>query len=266
MIIDSHQHLMLPYELQLEKLDEAGVDKAILFCTAPHPEKAKNYQELKKEMDALYSILAGVSTKEEGKKRLKQNIQDMVSVLKQYPDRFWGFGSIPLGLSLQETIQWIDEYIISNGLKGVGEFTPGSEEQVRQLEVIFEALEQFPSLPIWVHTFHPVSINGLRILMELTHKHPRVSVIYGHMGGSNWMELLEFARKTKNAFIDLSAAFSTLAVRMAVSELPERCLFSSDAPYGEPYLSRQLIEYVSPSDTVTQRVLGDNIQKLVGER
>ncbi|BBM56507.1 hydrolase [Leptotrichia trevisanii] len=50
MIIDSHEYLMLPTELQIEKMDKAGVDKAILFTTTPHPEKAKILDEFKNKM------------------------------------------------------------------------------------------------------------------------------------------------------------------------------------------------------------------------
>lgn len=39
MIINSHEHLMLPTEFQLKKLKRAGVDRAILFCTTPHPKQ-----------------------------------------------------------------------------------------------------------------------------------------------------------------------------------------------------------------------------------
>ena len=45
MIIDNHQHLILPTELQIEQMNKAGVDKAILFTTTPHPEKAKTPQK-----------------------------------------------------------------------------------------------------------------------------------------------------------------------------------------------------------------------------
>ena len=33
MIVDSHQHVMLPTSMQIKKMDDAGVDKAILFTT-----------------------------------------------------------------------------------------------------------------------------------------------------------------------------------------------------------------------------------------
>ena len=84
------------------------------------------------------------------------------------------------------------------------------------------------------------------------------------MGGSNWIDLIDFAKTVDNAYIDLSAAFSTLAARIAITELPDKCIYSSDAPYGEPLLSRQLIEYVSPSEEVTAKVLGNHILKLIG--
>ena len=64
-------------------------------------------------------------------------------------------------------------------------------------------------------------------------------------------------------YLDLSAAFASIATKMALIELPEKCLFSSDAPYGEPYLYRELIEFVSPSKEITDLALGDNIRKLL---
>lgn len=50
---------------------------------------------------------------------------------------------------------------------------------------------------------------------------------------------------------------------MALIEVPERCLYSSDAPYGEPYLCRQLIEFISPNKETTEMALGENIANLL---
>ena len=130
MIIDSHQHLILPTELQIEKMNKAGVDKAILFTTTPHPEKAKTLTEFKNEMSILFKILGGENSLENNKKRFKKDISDLMKVINNYPDKFYGFGTVPLGLSLEETQIWIKQYIIDNGLKGVGEFTPGNDKQV----------------------------------------------------------------------------------------------------------------------------------------
>lgn len=50
---------------------------------------------------------------------------------------------------------------------------------------------------------------------------------------------------------------------MALIELSQRCLFSSDAPYGEPYLYRELVEFVSPSKEIADMALGGNIKELL---
>ena len=50
---------------------------------------------------------------------------------------------------------------------------------------------------------------------------------------------------------------------MALVELPEKCLYSSDAPYGEPYLYKQLIEFVSPDQTTEKMALGENVLGLL---
>lgn len=263
MIIDSHEHMMLPTEMQLKMMDEAGVDKTILFCSAPHPEKASSLNEIEEEMTALYKVLSGDNSKEANIIRQKKNINDIVTVIKKYPDRFLGFGSVPLGMSLTETKDWINDCIVSNSLLGVGEFTPGNEQQILQLDTVFQAIETTVILPVWVHTFAPVTMKDIRILMELCEKYPKIPIIFGHLGGTNWIEVIKFAKTHNNVYLDLSAAFASIATKMALIELPEKCLFSSDAPYGEPYLYRELIEFVSPSKEITDLALGNNIRELL---
>lgn len=263
MIIDSHEHVMLPAADQVRKLEEAGVDQAILFSTAPHPEKTQNYAELKAEMAKLYKILAGANNKEANIVRMKKGNRELLQSIRTFPDKFFGFGSMPLGLTTEEMNVWISEDIVANGLKGIGEFTPGNDQQIKELEPVFQALTNFDHLPIWVHTFDPVTLAGLNDLIALTKKYPTVPVIFGHSGGYNWQTLLDFAETVDNAYIDTSATFSTLAARMLISELPEKCLFSSDAPYGEPLLNKELIEFVSPSKEIADRVLGENIAELL---
>ena len=263
MVIDSHEHIMFPIKTQLDKMDAAGVDKTVLFCTAPHPEKASTLSELEAEMAALNKILAGSNTKEDNISRLKKNIAEVAEAVRAYPDRFLGFGAVLLGMELEETEKWIDTQITSNSLYGIGEFTPGNEQQIRQLDTVFQALMDTRSYPVWVHTFHPVTMEGIKLLMSLCEKYPGIPVIFGHLGGSNWMEVIKFAKEHENIYLDLSAAFASIATKMALTELPERCLYSSDAPYGEPYLYRQLIEFVSPDKRTAEMALGENISRLL---
>lgn len=265
MIVDSHQHVMLPTAMQIQKMDHAGVDKAVLFTTTPHVEKAATttLDAIGAEMQVLYQLLAGGYSPEARITKMKATILELNQAIQQAPDRFYGFGPVPLGLSDEETNEWIRDYITGNSFKGIGEFTPGSETQITQLEAVFKALADYQGLPIWVHTFNPVTLSGIRILMELCRKYPTVPVIFGHMGGSNWMDVIAFAKDNENVYLDLSAAFTPLSVQTALTEVPEKCLFGSDAPFGEPQLCRQLIEFVSPSASVTEMALGCNIEKLL---
>ena len=61
MIVDSHQHVMLPTSMQIKKMDDARVDKAILFTTTPHVERAATatLDAIGAEMQVLYKLLSG---------------------------------------------------------------------------------------------------------------------------------------------------------------------------------------------------------------
>lgn len=93
--------------------------------------------------------------------------------------------------------------------------------------------------------------------MGLCEQYPRVPVIFGHLGGTNWIEVIKFAKTHKNVYLDLYTAFASLATRMVLIELPQRCL------YGEPYLYRELIEFVSPSKKIANMVLCNNVKELL---
>ncbi len=178
------------------------MDKTVLFCTAPHPEKAGTLKELEEEMAALHKILAGASSKEDNIRRLKKNISEVAEAVREYPECFLGFGSVPLGMGPEETEEWIDAQITSNFLYGIGEFTPGNEQQIMQLDTVFQALMVTRIYPVWVHTFHPVTMDGIKLLMDLCEEYPDIPVIFGHLGGSNWMEVIKFAKGLTGPFSD----------------------------------------------------------------
>lgn len=80
------------------------------------------------------------------------------------------------------------------------------------------------------------------------------------------MQTIKLAREVKNIYVDLSAQFSTLQTRVTLAELPDKCLFGTDAPYGEPSVSMDMICRLSPSSETTQKVLVENISKLLWGR
>ena len=66
-------------------------------------------------------------------------------------------------------------------------------------------------------------------------------------------------------WISFWRALYSLRVTVSSSDtlIGERCLYSSDAPYGEPYLYRQLIEFVGSDKRTVEMALGENISRLL---
>lgn len=261
MIIDSHAHVVLPIEKHIEMMDVSGIDKTVLFSTLVHPEKSNNYKEFTTEMNKLNQILNNKVNPLEA--RLNA-LEELNVAINQHPDRFVGFGSVPLSYSPGNGTlnDWIEKLVKEQKMKGLGEFTLGPG-QISLLEPIFKAASDYKSLPIWVHTFHPLNLKDIQELFLLTQKYENVPVIYGHMGGIHWLQTIEMIKETKNAYLDISAFYTTYALSLAIKEIPERTLFSSDFPYGDPYLNLQAIKRHTSSQEVADRVLGGNISKLL---
>ncbi|GIM46335.1 amidohydrolase [Collibacillus ludicampi] len=259
MIIDSHSHVMLPVEQQIELMNEAGINKTILFYTSIHPERVTDFQSFEQEMGKVFKILEGHVN---GAEARKKGIEEQMQSIHLYPDRFLAFGSVPIGLNDEETAEWVEKQVIDNGFKGLGEFTLASG-QINTLEPVFKSSYEFGYLPIWVHTFHPLGLNDIKELAELAKKYTKVPVIFGHLGGLNWLDTIKITKEISNAYIDVSAFYTTFALSLAMSELPERTLFSSDSPYGDPLLVRMAVERHSSDPYTRERVLGGNIAELL---
>lgn len=259
MVIDGHSHVVLPIEKHVSLMDEAGVDKTVLFSTLIHPEKAADMGHLKMEMSVLNEIIAGKRSAAEAG---FQSMSELGSAIHQYPDRFVGFGRVPIGLSYGDTASYIEKNVKNAGYVGLGEFTLGSG-QVNLLNVIFQASVSLDNLPIWIHAFNPLMIHDILDIAALAQKYSSVPVIIGHMGGSNWLETIELVAQAPNLFMDLSAYFSPLVLKMAIHELPYKCVFGVDLPYGDLLLARQGIERVCDDKYIQSRVLSENIRELL---
>lgn len=259
MVIDSHAHVMLPPERQVQLMEEAKVDCTILFSSIIHPEKAPNMEAFEEELKSLYDILNGV------KNPLQERIHaitELAKTIKENPTKYYGFGSIPLGLSYQDNLEWINKYIIANGFRGIGELTPGSG-RVSQIEPLFLASQEVGNLPLWVHTFMPLNFKDIKELLLLAKKYPAVPLILGHLGGTYWLDTLKAVKDIPNIYLDLSATFTTIAPSFAIKEYPERTLFSSDAPYCSPLAARTILEQIVSDQHVLEQVLGGNIARLL---
>ncbi|MBL1105834.1 amidohydrolase family protein [Streptomyces sp. 5-8] len=258
MIIDAHGHVHDPVGLHLDALDAAGVDRAVLFPTRPHPERAGDLAALRQEFAVLDGALGGQGGSREG---FAGALDEVSAAVSAHPDRFVGFGSVPLELPDQEIERAVAEDVVGRGLRGIGELTPAPGRAGR-LEPVLRAAADHGGLPVVVHGFAPTTADDLRTLAALSRRHPGVPLVVSQLGGLHWMEAVELVRDTPGMYLELSTAFLVIAVRLAVREIPERTLFGSDAPYGDPVVARAMVERATVPGEVRDRVLGGTAAEL----
>ncbi|MEW2132925.1 amidohydrolase family protein [Streptomyces sp. NPDC005435] len=260
MILDAHSHVHDPLDPQLSALDDAGVDRAVLFLTRPHPERATDVASLRREMSVLEDALKGGA--DDGYARAWREFD---AALAAHPGRFLGFGSVRLGRPAEETMAAVERDVVGRGLYGIGELTP-PPDRADLIEPVLQASHEHGALPVVVHGYAPTTAADVRTLAALASRYPQVPLIISQLAGANWLEAIELARDTPNLFLELSTATLIFAVRLAIQELPTRTLFGSDAPYGDPVVARTTVERVTPPGEVRDRVLGGNLAELLGLR
>ena len=260
MIIDGHSHVTLPVEEHVAAMDQAGVDQTILFSTTLHPETAKNAQEVRDAILYLHDLLAG--RKGSIIEAREKAIHELMSAIRQYPNRFVGFGAVPPDLDLEATMGFVDEFIHKNSLAGMGEFALGTG-QVHLLENAFKASVEFGNLPIWIHGFFPLTLDDIMEIARLAAKYPDTTVILGHLGGCNWLEAMRLVEEISNLYLDTSASYSTFVLGTVINAIPHKCIFGVDSPYGDIHLSKEAILKLSKTPAVVNAVLGDNMARIL---
>ncbi len=260
MIIDAHSHVHDPLHTHISLLDEAGADRAVLFATRPHPERATDLATLRTEMNALTDALGGRVRSEDVFRRAWQELD---SALAAYPDRFIGFGTVDLDLAPARIEDHVDREVIGRGLLGIGELTPPPGRAAR-IEPVLRASSDHGGLPVVVHGFAPTTAEDLRTFGALARRYRDVPLVVSQLGGLNWLAAVELARDNHNIYLELSTAPVVFAVRLAIAEVPDRTMFGSDAPYGDPVLARAAVERATAPGELRDRILGGTLAELLG--
>ncbi|GLZ13590.1 amidohydrolase [Actinomadura sp. NBRC 104425] len=260
MIIDAHSHVHDPVEAHVRLLDEAGVDRAVLFPTRPHPERAGDLGSLRREMARLDEAIGGRADDAEGYRIAWRELDE---ALAERPDRFIGFKSVRLDLEPEQIAEAVERDVVGGGFRGIGELTP-PPGRADLIEPVLRAAADHSGLPVVVHGFAPTTADDLATLAELAARYPAVPLVVSQLGGLNWMQAVDLVRDTPSMYLELSTAYIVFAVRLAIREIPERTLFGSDAPYGDPVLARTTIERVTEPGEVRDMVMGGTIARLLG--
>ncbi|MGW5047469.1 amidohydrolase family protein [Streptomyces griseoluteus] len=157
----------------------------------------------------------------------------------------------------------MEQEVLGRGLRGIGELTP-PPGGAGLVEPVLQAASDQGRLPVVVHGSAPTTAEDLTTLATLARRYAGVPLVISQLGGQHWMQAVELVRDTPNMYLELSTANVVFAVRVAIKEIPDRTLFGSDAPYGDPVLARALVERVTSPGEVRARVLGGTISELIG--
>jgi predicted TIM-barrel fold metal-dependent hydrolase len=178
-IIDAHSHVHDPVEPHLELLAEAGVDRAVLFSTRPHPERAGDLASLRREMAVLEKALGGRANTVEA---YRDAWRELDAALAAHPGRFIGFLSVPLGLGTEETAALVEREVLGRGLRGIGELTP-PPGGAALLEPVLRAATDQGRLPVVVHGSAPTTPEDLTTLAALARRYPDVPLVVSQLDG-----------------------------------------------------------------------------------
>ena len=260
LVIDGHSHVTIPIENHIRLMDEAGIDKTVLFRTGVHPELKGSNDEIKEEMQQLQKYLTGDPAIADSYGEAAH--EELFKAVNKYPNRFICFGNISLNKDLDTMTKNIQTQISKHHILGIGELALPSG-QIHKLENVFKASSQTACLPLWIHCFNPMTLEDILHIEQLAKKYPSVPVIIGHAGGSNWLETIDIVKRNPNIYMDTSAAFSSLVLKLIIKELPDKTFYGVDYPYGDMWVMRKMIERACPDENIRENILGGNIMKLL---
>jgi predicted TIM-barrel fold metal-dependent hydrolase len=150
LILDAHSHVHDPVDSHVALLDEAGVDRTIVFGTRPHPERATDVASLRRELSVLADTVSGRST---GAASYRLAWDEVDAAIAAFPDRFIGFGKVDLELTPEQIATVVETEFVRRGYRGIGKLTPPPGEADR-VEPALAAAADHVGLPVVVHGRH----------------------------------------------------------------------------------------------------------------
>lgn len=253
MIIDAHMHLTDPVELIIEQLAVCGIDKAVICSGAlAKGEAVTDLMSAKQMMGGIEK--AQLNASGNNTSRINKAVADAVA---KYPNRLIGMGKVDL---FQENTEGIIDEIVSLGLKGIGEIV-GVHRHTDLLIPVLKGAHKY-GLPVFIHTDYPVDAQDIDKLFDLAGKYYEARIILGHSGGDFWLETIERAKAYPNIWLDTSEIVNQTALKVAVAELPDRVLFSTDFPWDSVKSMMARIDALDMNHVEKSKVSGENAAAL----
>ncbi|WP_067574884.1 amidohydrolase family protein [Nocardia acidivorans] len=260
MTIDIHAHVTCDLDTRLAADEAAGIDLTVLLSTRVHPERARTIDEVRAEFAVLQNVIGGASA---DPSVFDGPARELRAALDAHPGRVVGMAAAPLSLNEKSLLGFVDEQLRHPAMVGIGELTPapGAAETI---EPVLQLADDHGGLAVLAHGFAPHTDADLRVYADIARRYPRVPIIIGAFGGLHAMLAVDLAREVRNLHLDLSSALQAFVLAAAVREIPDKCLFGSNTPYGVPAASLATIHSVVPDPRTLRAVLHDNAATLLG--
>ena len=262
MIIDVHAHLTDDLDRRLADDARAGIAATVLLSTRVHPERARTIDQVRAEYAGLQRTVAGADG---AGAAFTPGLTELLAALDAHPGRVLGMAAAPLDLPPATLLPFVDRQLSRRDVVGIGELVPvpGRVETIRP---VVRLADDHGGLPVLVHGFAPHTEDDLHGYAAVARAHPGVPIVIGAFGGLHAMTAVDLALAVPNLWLDLSSALQAFVVRAAAHELPDRCLFGSNTPYGVPAAALATVEHAVTDPGVRAAVLGGNAERLLAPR
>lgn len=234
-IIDFHNHigkkkgLAFSAENLLEKMDAAGIDKAVVFS---FPENIDN------------GYIAESAAK--------------------YPDRLIGFASInPWEEDSEEQLEYCLGTLCLKGLKLHPMKHAYNFDNHMLLDPLFEIAEKY-GVPVIAYGMSNV-LSTPNMFEEMARTFPNVNLVIAHSGQMyEAKSAISAASRNPNLYLETSAVFAVNIKKQYTDLGPEKILLGTDMPYGDYELEILKIKGEIPDDGALIDVLGGNAMRILG--
>jgi predicted TIM-barrel fold metal-dependent hydrolase len=242
MIIDAHMHIddlpalgwKLDAELCIRRMDEAGIDAAVVMTITDWP-----------EVNA-------------------QSIELVAEACAAHPGRLYGFARVHPWYG-DEAIAALERAIIVHGFKGLKLHpvtTIAHPVGAETLRLIRTAAEH--DAPTLFHCGDEPLTTPLAVA-QAARECPEATIILGHMGGYFHVdEAIEVADRLPNVVLETSAMPYPEKVREAVARVgAERVLYASDGPACSPSLEVAKVRLAGLEPEAERAILGENARRIL---
>jgi uncharacterized protein len=242
MIVDAHciigsgRHFQFSASQLVQKMDQAGIDRAVVGPVDEHI--------------TVYN---------------REGNQYIRTAVTGYPDRLVGFATANPWYGPPA----VDELrrALDSGLRGLTLNTALQGYFIHD-EIIHPLIQVAAEyrVPVYFHTATPIFALPFQ-LAELARCFPQVNFIMGHLGAADfWTDVVPAASQSLNIYLETSLRSGVATIQNAVNGVGAgRVLFGSCTPVSEPEIELAKLRLVGLPPDQERLVLGENMQRLLGE-